>query len=125
MRRARVALIALTALTSAAAGAQESQPLAERGASLYANHCAPCHASRPEGSSAPMLPGVQSLSLKYGGSVSPYIEERRDLANAEVLKLLLREGAGSMPPFRKTEVSDEDIAAIAAYLAQTSSDSVR
>ena len=69
-----------------------------------------------------MLPGVQSLSLKYGGSVSPYIEERRDLANAEVLKLLLREGAGSMPPFRKTEVSDEDIAAIAAYLAQTSSD---
>jgi mono/diheme cytochrome c family protein len=27
----------------------------------------------------------------------------------------------SMPPFRKTELSDQDIADIAAYLAETSS----
>jgi len=120
MRKTGVTLMALTVLANAAAEAQESQTLAERGASIYANSCAPCHAQRPD--SAPILPGAQSLSIKYAGSLSPYIEERPDLANAQVLTGFLRAGVGSMPPFRKTEISDEDIAAIAAFLAQTSSD---
>jgi mono/diheme cytochrome c family protein len=50
------------------------------------------------------------------------IEGRTDLANVDVLIAFLRAGAGSMPPFPKTEITDEDIAAVAAYFADTSAD---
>jgi mono/diheme cytochrome c family protein len=54
--------------------------------------------------------------LKYRGEKPGLLEERTDLP-AELVKAFVRNGVASMPPFRKTEVSDEDIAAIAAYLA--------
>jgi mono/diheme cytochrome c family protein len=33
-----------------------------------------------------------------------------------VLKVFVRNGSGAMPMFRKTEISDMDLAAVAAYL---------
>jgi len=115
---------ALAALVPAAAGAQSANDAAaERGAEVYRNVCAPCHDRLPEGAAIEMLAGPESLTLKYRGALSPYITERPDLASCEVLSMFLRKGTGSMPPFRKTELSDEDIAAIAAYFARTSAGS--
>jgi mono/diheme cytochrome c family protein len=90
--------------------------IAERGRAVYEEACAPCHARGPGSDGAAMLPGPAALMIKYRGSLSPYLEERDDL-NAEVLKLFVRNGTGSMPRFRKTEVSDADVEAIAAYIA--------
>ncbi len=115
-------LAVLAALACARLGAQESEAAVERGAAVYETWCAHCHDRLPEGSAPEMLPGVASLVLKYDGALSPYIEERPDLADFEVLEAFLRNGAGSMPPFRKTEITDEDIEAVAAYLTDTSSD---
>jgi (+)-pinoresinol hydroxylase len=61
------------------------------------------------------LPGAAALARKYEGKVSPYLEERSDLT-AGVLKVFVRNGIGAMPMFRKTEISDTDLAAVAAYL---------
>lgn len=114
---------ALLALFAAApAGAQEAESAAERGAEVYLASCSYCHDRLPADAALDALPGVASLELKYGGRLSPYIRERPDLANADVLTAFLRNGAGSMQPFRKTELTDADIAAIAAYFAQTSAD---
>lgn len=121
IRKVTIRALALISLVSTV-GAEELQTSAERGAAVFALYCAPCHARLPENTSAPLNPGVQSLMLKYNGARSPYIEERPDLADAQVLKAFVRGGTGSMPPFRKTEVSDEDIVAIAVYLAETSAD---
>lgn len=87
-----------------------------RGQAVYEASCAPCHARGPGSDGAAMLPGPAALTIKYRGSLSPYLEEREDL-NAEVLRLFVRNGTGSMPRFRKTELSDADIDAIAAYIA--------
>jgi len=120
MPRALAGTLAALALT--AAGAQEADDAAaERGAAVYRTVCAHCHDPLPEGAAIEMLPGPESLALKYRGALSPYITERPDLASVEVLRMFLRNGSGSMPPFRKTEISDEDIAAIAAYFARASS----
>lgn len=94
----------------------------ERGAEVYAAQCVYCHDRVPEGTALAMLPGPAALTLKYGGAVSPYIKERPDLANAATLAVFLRNGAGSMPPFRKTELTDDDIAALAAYFTRTSAE---
>jgi mono/diheme cytochrome c family protein len=47
------------------------------------------------------------------------LEERTDLV-PDVTKSFVRTGVSIMPPFRKTEISEEDLAALAAYLAPRS-----
>jgi mono/diheme cytochrome c family protein len=121
IRKASVLVAILANLAYAKLGAQDSDAVAARGAAIYEASCVYCHDRVPEGSALEMLPGPASLALKYGGALSPYIKERPDLANFNVLQVFLRNGAGSMPPFRKTEITDEDIAAVAAYFARTSS----
>jgi (+)-pinoresinol hydroxylase len=113
---------ATTVLTHPVSHAQASDNAVARGAAVYEARCAYCHDPLPEGSPIGMLPGVDQLTLKYRGELSPYITERRELANFEVLRTFLRSGAGSMPPFRRTEITDDDIAALAAFLGSTSSD---
>ena len=39
--------------------------------------------------------------------------------------MLVRQGSGAMPMFRKTEISDVEIAAIAAYLAASAASQSR
>jgi (+)-pinoresinol hydroxylase len=110
------------ALVQAVAWAQPDAVNAERGAAVYEAWCVACHAPVPEGSALAPRAGVQQLQLKYDGTLSPYITQRPDLANSDVLRTFLRNGVGSMPPFRRTEISDEDIAALAAFFRVTSAD---
>ena len=46
-----------------------------------------------------MLPAPHALTLKYGGSKSPYIEERSDLTYP-VLRVFVRHGSWSMPDIK-------------------------
>ena len=90
------------------ASAQEGHDL-ERGRAVYEHWCAPCHAPGPG------HPGTQSLELKYNGSLPAVLLERTDLPPATV-KAFVREGILSMAPFRKTEISDAELDALAAYM---------
>jgi mono/diheme cytochrome c family protein len=83
----------------------------ERGAAVFNNWCSACHSRGPQNA-----PGTASLELKYRGSVPAALEDRRDLT-PELLKLFVRNGVATMAPFRKTEVSDADLEALAAYLS--------
>lgn len=114
--RIRLLLIAL-ALWAHSAAAQDA--LVERGDAVFQRACAACHGKGRGDDSAPAteLPGTLALRLKYRGEVPALLELRPDLS-AEVLRAFLRNGVGSMPPFRPTNVTDDDIEAIAAYLAQ-------
>jgi mono/diheme cytochrome c family protein len=82
----------------------------QRGQEVFAYWCAPCH------SAGPRNPGTIALEVRYKGSKPAALEERTDLV-PELTKILVRNGLSIMPPFRKTEISDADLAALAAYLA--------
>lgn len=88
------------------------------GREIFERQCAPCHAAGPGDDGAPMLPGTMALAAKYGGQRYGALELRTDL-NADVLRYFVRNGIGAMPMFRKVELSDADIDAIAGYLAAT------
>jgi (+)-pinoresinol hydroxylase len=88
----------------------------ERGRVTYQYHCTPCHGPGPGDDGRAMLPGTAALTIKYRGELPALLEERADLP-AEVLRVFVRRGSWSMPPFRPTEVTDADIDDIAAYLA--------
>ena len=84
----------------------------ERGAAVFNNWCSACHSRGPQNA-----PGTTSLQAKYQGSVPAALEDRRDLT-PDLVKLFVRNGVAMMAPLRKTEVSDADLAALAAYLTQ-------
>jgi mono/diheme cytochrome c family protein len=102
--------IAAWSRTTAAVETEGS--LVERGAAVFNNWCSACHSRGPRNA-----PGTTSLQAKYQGSVPAALEDRRDLT-PELVKLFVRNGVAMMAPLRKTEVSDADLEALAAYLTQ-------
>jgi mono/diheme cytochrome c family protein len=116
-----VSAIALAAALSAGvalpAGAQTSA--VERGNAKFQHSCAPCHGPGGGDDGRANLPGTEALLIKYKGELPAVLEQRKDL-NYEALRVFVRRGTWSMPPFRKTEVTDADIEDIAAYIAESS-----
>jgi mono/diheme cytochrome c family protein len=112
MRKRHLGLLATIAVSSFASSAlfgQESA-IVRRGNEVFQYWCAPCHAPGPR------HPGTQALDVLYKGAKPGALEERTDLA-PEITSTFVRTGVSVMPPFRKTEISDADLAALAAYLA--------
>jgi mono/diheme cytochrome c family protein len=63
------------------------------------------------------MAGTAALEIKYKGEKPALLEERTDLT-PEVVAFFVRKGSGVMPPFRPTEVSDDDLKALGAYLSR-------
>lgn len=114
-------MIVLTAAATLATGASPPPRVVKAdgpGRVTFARQCAPCHGAGPGDDGAPMLPGTAALAAKYKGDLPGALELRSDL-DADVIRLFVRSGSGAMPAFRKSELSDTDIDAIAAYLRAT------
>ena len=103
------ALVALTSMAHAAEPAAKAA--APSGQAVYEHWCAPCHAPGPG------HPGTQSLQLKYGGKTPPVLLERTDLS-PQAVSAFVRQGVLLMAPFRKTEITDTELAALSAYVAK-------
>lgn len=90
----------------------------EHGRRVYEYWCVTCHGSGLGLPGFGALPGTQQLELKYRGTdIPPVLDERTDLV-PELVKVIVRQGVSFMPQFRKTEISDADLDAIAAYLTR-------
>ena len=101
--------ICCVALVAVAVAAQAQEPQA-RGRAVFENWCTPCHAPGAR------HPGTQALEALYKGAKPAALEQRTDLT-PELTRAFVRSGVSVMPPFRKTEISDADLDALAAYLA--------
>jgi mono/diheme cytochrome c family protein len=94
------------------AGAEDTGTPVERGAAVFNNWCSACHSRGPQNA-----PGTTSLQFKYQGKTPAALEDRTDLT-VDLVKFFVRNGVATMPQFRKTEVGDADLAALAAYLTR-------
>lgn len=110
--------VTLAALAAAVGDAQPSAATLAEGKRVYDYWCIACHG---EGVGLPgfdALPGTQQLAVKYRGTaIPPLLEQRTDLV-PEFVKVIVRQGVSFMPHFRKTEISDAELDALAAYLAR-------
>jgi len=102
----------IAAWSRTTAGAEDRGTPAERGAAVFNNWCSACHSRGPANA-----PGTTSLQFKYQGSIPAALEDRRDLT-VDLVKFFVRNGVATMPHFRKTEVGDADLEALAAYLTR-------
>ena len=103
------AALVVCSLVPSFSAAQQSE-YAE-GARVYGKWCAPCH------DPGITHPGTLALTTKYSGVKSGVLLDWRDL-RPEITRALVRTGISVMPFFRKTEISDEELGALAAYLAR-------
>ncbi len=111
-----VALLGSLVVLETPAVKAEDTSAVQRGNTKFQRTCAPCHGAGPGSDGRAALPGTVALQLKYQGALPALLEARTDLT-PEVLKAYVRRGSWSMPPFRKTELTDAEIRDIAAYLA--------
>ncbi|MFB0612725.1 c-type cytochrome [Aurantiacibacter poecillastricola] len=81
------------------------RPEAIGGEALYVEYCAMCHG--PNGMGTGLLGRARDVAL---------LEARGDLA-APFVMIAARQGIGNMPAIPRGELSDEDLQAIADYLA--------
>ncbi len=86
------------------------------GKNTFNHWCGHCHAP-----GAMEHPGTIALRFKYEGTTIPEeLEERTDLY-PEVISTIVRAGTKSMPAFRRTEISNKELDALAKYLTRNSS----
>lgn len=95
-------------------------PLQQRGQEVFRARCQICHGEIskevvPGG--LPPMPGTQALLARYKGEKPAMLELRKDLT-PEFITAIVRNGINSMPFFRPTEVTNADLAALAAYLSR-------
>lgn len=100
-------LLASFAFAASAFGADEAT--VQKGEKVFDYWCATCH--------GPGLPGTVALETKYKGAKPALLSARTDLI-PPVTKTFVRKGVSIMPFFRKTEISDQDLDALASYLAR-------
>jgi (+)-pinoresinol hydroxylase len=110
MKRLALVTLAVCAVISGALQAGEAVAQAKPvGEAVYSHWCAPCHAPGPG------HPGTESLQLKYGGTMPAVLVERTDLT-PQIVATFVRQGVLLMAPFRKTEITDAELAALAAFV---------
>lgn len=82
----------------------------ELGQRVFNKWCAPCHAD------GPTFAGTVALGEKYKGTqVPPQLEKRTDLT-PETIRYFVRNGVYTMPTFRNTEISPDELDALSLYL---------
>jgi (+)-pinoresinol hydroxylase len=110
--RAQDAPQPIAAWSRTTAGVEDRGSDVERGAAVFNNWCSACHSRGPANA-----PGTTSLQFKYQGSVPAALEDRKDFT-VDLVSFFVRNGVATMPQFRKTEISDADLSALAAYLTR-------
>jgi mono/diheme cytochrome c family protein len=113
------------AAASAFAGQAFAQavPNAEHGRAVFKLWCAGCHNPNPalqrngQDLVGRVFAGTYTLEQRYKGDRPAALEERKDLDPAYV-RFVVRHGLNMMPLSRKTEISDEDLDDVAAYLTR-------
>ena len=110
------AMFAVALLAGAQAAAAQDAATVANGKVLFTRLCAACHGADRSDQGRAMLPGTDALRIKSTGQLPALLEQRTDLT-PDVIRTFVRRGTWSMPPFRKTEISDAGIDAVSAYIA--------
>jgi mono/diheme cytochrome c family protein len=112
MVRITLAALAFAGLTlSGSAPAADPSDAHTAGRAVYTKWCAPCH------DPGVIHPGTNALTVKYQGVKPGVLLEWRDL-QPDTVRYVVRHGISVMPQFRKTEISDAELDALAKFLSR-------
>lgn len=102
-------------VAAACAIAQESsldrETVVARGRDVYLARCEYCHGEGLQKG------GTMALQGRYQGAVPAILDQRTNLT-AEYIRAVVRTNTNGMAPVRITEVSEQDLEAVIAYLTR-------
>lgn len=81
----------------------------DRGQDIYLKWCSACHMDSPF--------AAGTIRLRYSRGHDRAVVTRRDDLSRDYIKVLVRKGMNGMPLFRRTEIDDTELDALADYLA--------
>ena len=110
MRSTSVLLLA-SALLLVVAQNGRAQDEVSRGEAIYQARCEYCHGDGPQKG------GTMMLQRRYQGSRPAVLHQRTDLA-AQFIRVMVRTNTPGMAPVRITEVSEQELDALIAYLTR-------
>ena len=113
---ARMSFMLAPALSASAQDAAEETAL-ERGKAVYDQWCIICHGEDDPASGG----GTAALEFLYQGALPAKLEDRSDMT-PELITELVRRGRFGMPNFRLTEISEQQLEDMIAYLRRNSGD---
>ena len=89
----------------------------EKGEEIYLGRCEYCHGEGPHRSA------TSTLGRRYKDTeIAAVLSERTDLT-PDVIRAFVRNATPSMAPVRKTEISDEELEWLIAYLTRNNPES--
>jgi mono/diheme cytochrome c family protein len=106
-----LAFIPLTpaiAQTAPSASASPAAPAHGSGEAIFQEYCAACHGRGPG------HPGTDALARVFGPGKGALQDNK---LSPELVKTVVRNGMGPMPPLRPSEISDAELDELANYLA--------
>ena len=90
----------------------QDAPTIAKGREVYERYCVACH-----GAGAAKV-ATTALATRYKDQKPALLEQRTDLTPA-IVKTFVRNGVFLMAKFRKAEISDPELDALAAYVTRT------
>jgi (+)-pinoresinol hydroxylase len=124
MRTLSFMMMGLAAATAFAGQAlAQTAPDVEHGRAVFKLWCAGCHNPNPalqrngQDLVGRVFAGTYTLEQRYKGDKPAALEARTDL-DPSYVRFVVRHGLNMMPQSRKTEISDEDLDDVAAYLTR-------
>lgn len=111
MKLLSAALAALMLATPA--WAEDRSPDLANGEAKFKRWCVACH-----GEGERHHPGTGALAKLYAGTDTPAVLAQRQDLSYDLLHFFIRNGTSIMPFFRKTELSDDDVQDLAAWLTR-------
>ena len=115
LMRNPILLFGAAALTALSAFAQNNSAQVARGEEQFNEWCVACHDANLPWSGG----GTMALDAKYNGELPGDLLERTDLTE-EFVRSVVRVGLFRMPPFRLTEIDDEELEDLTAFLTRNS-----
>ncbi len=103
-----LAVAALVGSNAASAADASLSPEQQHGQKLFRGTCFYCHSEK--------MWGTLALERRRPNG-DALLEKRTDLA-PELVRSVVRNGLGSMPAYRRTELTDAELDAIVAYLTK-------
>jgi mono/diheme cytochrome c family protein len=112
----RIAALILFGTVVTFTGANALAADAQNGKAVFVRWCQGCHEALPGGGFDPPA-GTYTLQQRYQSRLPAEIEKRTDLTAAQI-KGLVRHGVNVMTGFRKTEITDQQLDDLIAYLVK-------
>lgn len=105
-----MATVPLLAAAAACMAAPKAKPAQVSGRDVYDRNCAACHDDHAQ------APGTIALATRDGNPAQAALTARDNL-DPTMVAFVVRHGINAMPPFRKSQITDAELAAMSAWLA--------